>query len=173
MKADLAEQFVFADKTYYKSLINNAHVMTAHGRVEKTTQYLTHRYQSHSLSALVQSFVASCDTCHRVKQFNKPPLEFVTPLHVLVRPCTDLWIDVLNLTPVFIKCSTMYANREIDNDHMLCILHIWTIVDRHSGYTFLIPIPHNFKAEQCSRTYEVHLLAYIGYTNIIVFYKDS
>ena len=43
------------------------------------------------------------------------------------------------------------------------------MVDRYSGYKFLIPIPDNFKAERGTRTYEVHLLPYIGYTNIIVF----
>ena len=82
-------------------------------------------------------------------------------------------MDFLKLTPVFIKCSTMYPNIEIDNDPMLCISRIWTIVDRHSGYKFLIPIPDNFKAEQCTRTYEVHLLLYIGYPNTIVFDRDS
>ena len=56
---------------------------------------------------------------------------------------------------------------------MLCISRIWTIVDRHSGYKFLIPIPDNCKAEPCTRTYEVHLLPYVGYPNIIVFNRDS
>ena len=67
----------------------------------------------------------------------------------------------------------MYPNIEIDNHHMLCISRIWTIVDTHSGYTFLIPIPDNFKAEQCTGTNEVHLLPYVGYPNIIVFDRVS
>ena len=80
-------------------------------------------------------------------------------------------MDFLKLTPVFITCSTMYPNIEIDNDHMLRISRTWTIIDRHRGYKFLIPMPVNFKAEQCTRTYEVHLLPYIGYHNTIVFDK--
>ena len=67
----------------------------------------------------------------------------------------------------------MYSNIEIDNDHVVCISCIWTIVDRHSGYKFPIPIPDNFKPEQGARTYEVYLLTYIGYRNIIVFNRDS
>ena len=67
----------------------------------------------------------------------------------------------------------MYPNIEIDNHHMLCISRIWTIVDRHSGYKLLIPIPDNFKAQQSTRTYEVHLLPYIGYPNTIVCDRDS
>ena len=67
----------------------------------------------------------------------------------------------------------MYPNMEIDNDHILCISRTWTIDDRHGGYIFLIPIRDNFKAEQCTRTYEAHSLPYVGYTNTIVFDRDS
>ena len=69
-KLILPSNFVFAGKNYYESQIDEAYVVTAHGGVEKTMQYLTDRYQSHSLSALVQLFVASHDTCQRVKQLN-------------------------------------------------------------------------------------------------------
>ena len=172
-KQILLSNVVFAGKNYYEPLIDEAHLATAHGGGENTMQYLNDRYQSQSLSAIVCSFVASCVTCQRVTQSNKPPLGLVTPLHIPVRPCTDILMDFLQLTPVFMKCSTMYPNIEIDNDHMLCISCMCTIVDRHSGYTFLIPIPDNFKAKQCTRTYEVHLLPYIGYPNIIVFDADS
>ena len=104
---------------------------------------------------------------------NKPPLIPVTPLHIPVRPCTDIEMDFPKLTAVFIKYSTMYPNIEIDNDHILCISRILTIVDRHSGYKFQISIPYNFKAEQCTHTHVVHLLPYIGYPNIIVFNRES
>ena len=67
----------------------------------------------------------------------------------------------------------MYPNIQIDNDHVLYISHIWTIVDRHCGFKFLFPIPDDFKAEQSTRTYEVHLLPYIRYINTIVFDRDS
>ena len=62
---------------------------------------------------------------------------------------------------------------EIDNYHMLCISRMWTIDDRHSGYKFLIPIKYSFKAEQCTRSYEVHLLPHFRYPNAIIFHRDS
>ena len=96
----MTSNFVFAGKNYHEPLIDEAHVAMAHGGVEKTMQYLTDRYQSQSLSALVQSFVASSDTCQGVKQSNKPPLGLVTTLHVSVRPCTDISMNFLKLTPV-------------------------------------------------------------------------
>ena len=67
----------------------------------------------------------------------------------------------------------MYANSEIENDHMLCMSRIWTILDRHSGYKLLIPIADDCRAEQCTRTYEVHLVPYIGYAKIILFNTHS
>ena len=67
----------------------------------------------------------------------------------------------------------MYPNIEIDDDHMLSLSRIWTSVDYNSRYTFLIPIPDSFKPEQCTRTDEVHLLPYMGYTNTIVLDRDS
>ena len=82
----LPSNLVFARKNYYEPVSVEAHVATAHDGVQKTMHYQTDRYQSQYLSALVQSFVASCDTCQAVKQSNKPPLGLVTPLHVLVRP---------------------------------------------------------------------------------------
>ena len=136
----LQRNFVFAGENYYEPLIDEAHVVTAHRRVEKTTQYQRARYQSRSLSALVQSFIESCNTCQEVTNSNKPPLGLVTQLHVPVRPGTDISIYFLKLTPPFIKCSSIYPNIEIDNDHMLCISRIWTLVHRHGGYKFLIPI---------------------------------
>ena len=172
-KLILLSSFVFAGENYYEPLIDEAHVATAHGGVEKTLQYVTDRYHSQSASALVQSFVASCDTCQRRKQSNKLLLGLVTPQHVPVRPWTDISRDFLKLTSLFIKCSTMYLKIEINHIHMLCILRIQTIVDRHSGYTFLITIPDNFKAEQSAHTHEGHLLPYIAYTNTILFDRDS
>ena len=73
-KLILASNFVFAGKNYYQPLIDEAHVATAHDGVEKTMPSLTDRYPSLSLSALVQSLVASWDTCQRVKQSTTSPL---------------------------------------------------------------------------------------------------
>ena len=56
---------------------------------------------------------------------------------------------------------------------MLCISRIWTILDCHSGYKWQIPIHNNFQPEKCTRPYEVHLRAYIAYTNTMVFDRDS
>ena len=89
-KLILASNFVCARKNYYEPLMNAVHVATGHGVVVKIMQSVTDRYQSHSSSAPEGSFVVSCDTCQGVKQSNQPPLGPVIPLHVPVRPWTDM-----------------------------------------------------------------------------------
>ena len=98
----LTSNFVFAGKNYCEPLIDGAHIATAHREVQKTMQYRTDRYQSQSLSALVPSFVVTCNACQWVKQSNKPLLDLVTLRHVPVRPWTDMSMHFLKLTPVFI-----------------------------------------------------------------------
>ena len=43
-KLIMPSNFIFAGKNYYEPLIDEAHVATAHGRIEKIMQYLTDRY---------------------------------------------------------------------------------------------------------------------------------
>ena len=65
-KLILPRNFVLRGENDYEPLIDIAHDATAHGGVEKTMEYLPDRYQSQSLSPVVQSFVTSCDTCQLV-----------------------------------------------------------------------------------------------------------
>ena len=82
-------------------------------------QYITDKYQLQSLFALVYVLMSNCDTCQPVKEYNKLALYLVILLHTPVRPWTDISIDCRKLTPVFTKCSTMYADIDIANNHML------------------------------------------------------
>ena len=66
-----------------------------------------------------------------------------------------------------------YSDIDIDNDHIVCISHICTIVYLSSGYKFLIPIPGDCNAELCTRTYEIYLPPCIVHTNSILCARDS
>ena len=50
----------------------------------------------------------------------------------------------LKLASVCIKCSVLYANIPFDEDHVVCISRLWTIVDRQARFKFLIPVSDNF-----------------------------
>ena len=78
-------------------------------------------------------------------------------------------MDFLKLLLVFTKCSVLYPNIPIGEDHIVCISQHWTIVDRQSGFRFLIPVPDNFTAAQCTATFDTHVVPTIGYSYCIVF----
>ena len=46
------------------------------------------------------------------------------------------------------------------------------IVDRQSRFKFLIPVPNNFSAEQCTATFDTHVVSTMGYHYCIVFDRD-
>ena len=52
-KLILPSNFILAGNNFYEPLIDEVHVVTVHGGIEKRMLYLRDRYQSQSLSALV------------------------------------------------------------------------------------------------------------------------
>ena len=148
----------FTDTNYMEPLIDEAHVETAYGAVLITIKYASDGDQWQSLSACVQSFLQSRDTCQRVKLWNKSPLGLVTTLDVPVWPFSNITMHVGQLTTVSRKCSTIESNIEMHSHHVQCIWHLCTILNWCSTHDFLIPIPCNFKDELCTYTYEVYFL---------------
>ena len=81
-----------------------------------------------------------------------------------VRSCSDIIIDFLKLLLVFIKCSVLCANIPVGENHIVCISQLWTIVDTQSGFKLLIPVRDNLIAEQCTATFNPHMVPTMGVT---------
>ena len=81
-------------------------------------------------------------------------------------------MDFLKLSPVCTKCSVLYPNIPEGEDHIICISRLWTIVDRQSGFKFLIPILDNFSAKQCTAAFDRHVVPTMGYPYCIVLNRD-
>ncbi|HEY4153194.1 MAG TPA: hypothetical protein VGM38_07715, partial [Pseudolysinimonas sp.] len=169
----LPSSFHMNGKNYLEIGIKEAHDTIAHGGFENTLKWLTDKFECQLFSRLVKEYVASCDTCQRTKYSNKPPLGQVTMLHVPARAWTDISMDFLKLSPIFIYCSTLYPNIPLEDDHMICFSKLWTIVCRHSGLMFLIPVPNNLTAEKCTDTFDTLIASFIGYPYCIVFDQDT
>ena len=105
----------------------------------------------------------------RGRNTQRGPIGYVTLLHVPVRTGSDITMDFLQLSPVFIQCSVLYPNIPLGEHHIACISRLCMIVDRQSGFQFLIPVPDNFIAEQCSATFDMHVVPTMGYPYCIVF----
>ena len=81
-------------------------------------------------------------------------------------------MDFLKLTPVFTKCSVLDPNIPVGEDHIVCISRLWTIVDGQSGFKFLISVPDNFTGEQCTTTFETHVVLTMGYPYRIILDRE-
>ena len=117
--------------------------------------------------------MGSCTICQRTKYVQRGPIEFVTVLHMPVRPYSYITMNFLKVSMVFIKCSVLYHNIPVGKDHIVCISRLWTIIDRLSRFQFLIPVPDNFTAEQCTATFDTHVVPTMGYSCCIVFDRDT
>jgi len=141
-------------KNYLEDTIKETHNATAHGRVEKTLKCLTNKFICQPFSRLVKEYMSSCDTCQHTKYSNKPPLEQVTMLHVPAIAWTDITMDFLKMFPVFTYCSTLYPKVPLEDDQLISLSRLWTIVCRQSGFLFLIPLSDNLKVETSTDTFD-------------------
>ena len=82
-------------------------------------------------------------------------------------------MDFLKLSPVFTKCSVLYPNIPVGEDHRVCISRLQTIVDRQSAFNFLISVPDNFCAKSCTTTFDTHVVPTMEYPYCIVFNRDT
>ena len=80
-------------------------------------------------------------------------------------------MDFLKLSPVFSKCSVLFLNIPLEEDHIVCISQLWMIVTRQSGYKFLIPAADNFSDEQCTITFDTDVVPTVGYSDYIILDK--
>ena len=117
-------------KNFLEIEIAEAYAATAHAGIVKTIQHQTDMLKWQSCSRRISECVGSCNIYHRMQYLQRGSIGYVTPLHVPVRPWRDITMDFLKLSPVFTKCSVLYPNFPVGEDHMVCISQLWTIVDR-------------------------------------------
>ena len=104
-----------------KIAIAKAHAATAHGGIEKTIKALTNKFECQSFSCLISEYVGSCNICQNTKYAQRGPIGYITKLYVPVIPCSNITMDFLKLSAVFTKCSVLYTNIPVGQDHIICI----------------------------------------------------
>ena len=160
-------------KNFLEIAIAKAQAATACGRINKTIKARSDKLGYQFFSCLVKEFVGSCYICQSTKYLQRRHIRYITSLHVPVRLWSDITMDFLKLSPVFTKCSVLYPNILLDEDHIVCISRLWTIVNRQLGLKILIPVSYNFSAEQCAASFDTHVVPTIGYPYCIVFDQNT
>ena len=108
-------------KNFLEIAIAKAHAATAHGGIEKTIKALTNKFECQSFSCLISEYVGSCNICQNTKYAQRGPIGYITKLYVPVIPCSNITMDFLKLSLVFTKCSVLYPNIHVGEDHIVCI----------------------------------------------------
>ena len=82
-------------ENFLEMAIAEAYAATTHSGIEKIMKALTDKFECQSLSHLVREYVGSCDICQSTKYSQREPIGYITPLHVPVRPCSDITMAFL------------------------------------------------------------------------------
>ena len=117
----LTGTFNVEGKNFLQIAIPEAQTATAHGGIKKTMKALSDKFECQSFFCLVREYVGSCDICHRTKYSYRGPIGYVIALHVPVRRQSDITINFLKLLFIFSKCSFLYPNIPVGEDHIVCI----------------------------------------------------
>ena len=115
-------------KNFLEIAIAKAHAATTHGRIHKTMKALTDKFECQSFSGLIREYVGTCNICQRTKYLRRGPIGCARPLRMPVRLCSNITMDFLILSLVFTKCSILYPNIPVGEDHLVGVSWLWTIV---------------------------------------------
>ena len=169
----LASTFNADSKNCLVIAIVTIHAATAYSGIKKTMKALTDKFESQSFSSVMREYVWRCNSCYWMKYLQTGTIRYLTPSHVSVRPWSDITMDCLKLSLIFTKCSLFQPNIAAGKNHIAYILRLWMIVDNQSWFKCLVPVPNNFNAEQCTATFDTHVVPTIGYSYCIVFHRDT
>ena len=158
----LPQIFNYAGKTINEQVIHNAHVDTEHGGVAKTLQELTNKYHWQNITNDVKEYVASCDTCQRIKYETQLPAGLLVPMPVPTLPFEDMSMDFISVPAVE---KEIYRKK-----HVFC--KIWVIVDMFSKFVFFIPLIDSYTARELIKLFMGCIYPSTGYPMRIVSDRD-
>ena len=174
-KLVIPEGFKINGKSAPKYLINEAHVNTGHGALDKTYQELTQHYTWQNSFSNTQEFVKSCEICQLIKGSTQKPVGLLTPVNVPTKPWDSIAMDFISMKPVLIPCSKVIAgfkDPEGDNPYILSFHKLLGISYRHSGYTFLILCISEIIAQGVIDIFTNWIKLTVGYPNSLVTNQD-
>ena len=161
-------------KNFVETLISKAHEETLHGGIERTTKALADKYWIQDSASLIKAYIQSCHICQTTKYTHKPPIGLLTPLHIPTTPWTDISMDFLYVTPVFLDAKKVFPNISFTDgeNHVVKFSKLLVIVCRHSKYKFHIPISDDINVQQVCDIMDQLMFPTIGYPISITLNRD-
>ena len=149
-------QLVIPDHLNIKSepakefLINQAHVNTGHARLDKTYVELSNKYHCQNTCADIKELVESCKLCQLTKSSAQKRVGLLTPLHVPIRPWIKIAMHFLFWKQLIVDYTKLIPELRLSDKqkpHFIILCKVLNIVDRNSGYTYIIPCTAEIDAD--------------------------
>ena len=121
----------------------------------------------------IREYIKSCDTCQRIKYTTQKPSGLLHPPTSPARPWTDISMDFLYMSQIHVPQSQVFpVFQSSPQNHLISFAKLWVIVDRHTKFSLLIPVPKSLTATQLKDIYDIQIFPAFGYPSTIVSDRD-
>ena len=155
--------------------IQQAHDNTRHGGLDKTYQNLTAKYHWKDSYSNVKKFVESCKICQAIQSSTQKPVGLLIPVRVWERPWIEIAMDFLFLKQLVVDCTKLIPDMKFSHKqrpNFLTFCKVLNIIDRHSGYTYIIPCTGEINEAGVIDIFEQHITHTIVLPFAIVLDQD-
>ena len=107
----------------------------------------------------------SCEICQATKSSTQKPVGLLTTLTVPPRLWIKIAIDFLFLTQLVVDCTKHIPGMrfsDILKPYFVTLCKVRNIIDRHSGYTYIIPCTVEINAAGVIDIFKKHIKPTIG-----------
>ena len=146
-------------------VIPQAHDNTGHGGLDKTYQNLTDKYYWKDSYSDVKKFGQSCEICEGKTSTTQKPVGLLIPPTIPRRPWIEQAIDFSFLKQLVVDCTKLISGIKFSDKpkpHFVTFCKVLNIVNRHSGYTYIIPCTAEIYTAGVLDIFEKHIKPTIG-----------
>ena len=143
--------------------------------MDKPYVELSNKYHWQNTYTDTKEFVESCEPWQLTKSSTQRPVGLLTPLNVPTRPWIEIAMDLLFLKQLIVDCIKLIPGLKLsdkENPHFITLCKVLNIVDRHSGYTYIIPCTSAIDADSVIDLFERLMKPTVGLDLSIISDQD-
>ena len=113
--------------------------------------------------------------CQATKSSTQRSVGLLTVLTVLQRPCIEIAMNSLFLKQLVVDCIKLIPGMRFSDTqtpHLVTFCNVLNLIDRHCGYTYMIPCTGEINTVVVIDIFEKHIKATIGLPFSIVSDQD-
>jgi len=138
------------------TLLKKIHTSLGHAGFTKTLHRLMNNFYCPKMSRDRREYCKTCTVCQQAKNSSQKPYRLLYSLPIPSKPFTHLTIDFLALPAI------------IDHATKVHYSHIWTMLDRLTKYTLVLPLLDGYTADTLVSLFMSHVYLHFEYPLYIV-----